>query len=62
MESIAIAQLSLLCLAASTAVCSAADFEVRNEAEFRKIFPEDAKVTKLAGGFGFTEGPVWISR
>ena len=62
MKSIAIAQLSLLCLAASTAVCAAADFEVRNEAEFRKIFPEDAKVTKLAGGFGFTEGPVWISR
>jgi gluconolactonase len=61
MKSMAIARLSLVCLAASTEPRSASDFEVRNEAEFRKIFPADAKVTKLAGGFGFTEGPVWIS-
>ena len=62
MTSIAIARRSLVCLAASMAFGSTSDFEVRNEVEFRKIFPADAKVTKLAGGFGFTEGPVWIAR
>ena len=62
MKSIAIAGLSLVCLAAGPVVRVAADFDIRNEAEFRKIFPKGAKVTKLAGGFGFTEGPVWIAR
>ena len=62
MKSIAIAGLSLVCLASNTAFRSAADVDVRNEAEFRKSFPADAKVTKLAGGFGFIEGPVWIAR
>jgi sugar lactone lactonase YvrE len=37
----------------------AADFDVRNETEFKKIISTDAKVEKLADGFGFTEGPVW---
>ena len=55
------ARLTLLLLAASTGFLHAADFEIRNESEFKKIFPADAKVTKLADGFGFTEGPVWIS-
>ena len=41
---------------------TATDFEMRNEAEFKKLFPANAKVTKLADGFGFTEGPVWIPR
>lgn len=62
MKSFAVAQLSILCLVASAAFRPAAAFEVRNEAEFKKIFAEDAKVTRLADGFGFTEGPVWISR
>jgi gluconolactonase len=26
------------------------------------ILPDDAKLEKLAGGFGFLEGPVWISK
>ena len=62
MKSFALARLSLLFLAASATLLSAADFEIRNEAGFKKIFPADAKVTKLADGFGFTEGPVWIAR
>lgn len=45
-------------------VCSmklaAADFEIKNEAEFKKIIPPTAKVEKLAGDFKFLEGPVWI--
>lgn len=36
-------------------------FDVRDETEFRKLFPDDARLTKIAGGFGFTEGPVWIA-
>lgn len=39
----------------------AAEFDIRDEAEFRKIVPEGAKVEKLQGGFRFTEGPVWMS-
>ncbi len=62
MKSIVIAQLALVYLAASPAVRSGAAFDVRNEVEFRKLFAADAKVTKLAGGFGFIEGPVWIPR
>jgi len=41
---------------------SAAEFEVRNESEFRKLLPRGAVVEKLAGGMGFTEGPVWLAR
>ncbi len=62
MKPITLARLTLSLLAFNAALTQAADFEVRNEAEFKKIFPADAKVTKLADGFGFTEGPVWISR
>src|SRR5262249_28377815 len=40
----------------------AADFDIRNEAEFKKIFAADAKLTKLAGGMQFTEGPVWVNK
>ena len=39
---------------------SGADFDIRDEAEFRKIVPGGAKVEKLAGELRFTEGPVWI--
>jgi gluconolactonase len=38
----------------------AADVEVRDEAEFKKCVPSDAKVEKLAGGFKFVEGPTWV--
>jgi gluconolactonase len=38
----------------------AADFEVHNEAEFKKIFPSGAKVERLATGMKFVEGPVWM--
>ena len=62
MNPIALIKLSIVCLVASVAFRPAEAFEVRNEAEFKKIFPEDAKVSKLADGFGFTEGPVWIAR
>ena len=43
-------------------VSVAADFEIKNEAEFKKIIPAEAKIEKLAGGFGFVEGPVWIPK
>lgn len=49
-------------LGAICAFTSAADFDIRDEAEFRKIIPEGAKVEKLAGGFRFTEGPVWVEK
>ena len=62
MKPTTIARLTLSFLVFSAALSQAADFEVRNEAEFKKIFPADANVTKLADGFGFTEGPVWIAR
>ena len=28
-------------------------------AQFWKLFDRDAKLTRVAGDFGFTEGPVW---
>jgi gluconolactonase len=37
----------------------AADFEIGDEREFRKIFSDGAKVERLATGLQFTEGPVW---
>jgi gluconolactonase len=39
---------------------TAADFDVRNEAEFKKLLPADAKIEKLAGDMAFIEGPVWL--
>jgi len=54
-------QATLLILV-SAATLAAADFDVRDQAEFNKIFPKDAKVQKLASGFMFIEGPVWISQ
>ena len=29
---------------------------------FEQLFPPDAKVEKIAGGFGFVEGPLWIEK
>lgn len=34
-------------------------FLIKNEAEFRKCVSRDARVEKLAGDMGFTEGPAW---
>ncbi|MDX1982858.1 MAG: SMP-30/gluconolactonase/LRE family protein [Bryobacteraceae bacterium] len=39
-----------------------ADFEIRDEAAFAKIFRPDAKVQRLETGLQFTEGPAWIAR
>jgi gluconolactonase len=39
----------------------AADFDIRDAAEFARCVPTGAKVSKLADGFGFTEGPTWVS-
>lgn len=37
-----------------------AEFDIHNEAEFKKLIPEGAKVEKLATGFKFLEGSVWV--
>ena len=49
-----------LCLGAVAAV-NAADFDVRDESEFKKCVPTGAAVEKLSGGFQFVEGPTWLS-
>jgi len=51
---IAMGMMPALCL-----LC-AADVDVRNAAEFKKLVPEDAKVERLATGMVFVEGPVWL--
>ena len=38
----------------------AADFEAVDEKEFRKLIGPEAKVTRLATGMQFVEGPVWM--
>lgn len=38
----------------------AADFEVKDAAAFKKIFKKNARVTRLATGMQFIEGPVWM--
>jgi gluconolactonase len=35
---------------------------IRNDSAIDEIVPADAKIEKLAGGFLFTEGPIWIPR
>ncbi|MBW1985193.1 MAG: SMP-30/gluconolactonase/LRE family protein [Deltaproteobacteria bacterium] len=40
---------------------STSSFKINDKEEFNKIVPRNSKVKKLAGGFIFTEGPVWIS-
>ena len=37
------------------------DFEVVDAAAFQQILPKGASVQKLAGGFQFVEGPVWVT-
>ena len=36
------------------------DFIIHDES-FRRILRTDSRIERLAGGFGFTEGPVWIA-
>jgi gluconolactonase len=61
-KSTALAVPVLLAFAAfAFAAIPPAEFDVRDAAEFAKMIPKDAKVEKLAGGFQFIEGPVWIS-
>lgn len=38
---------------------AAAEFDIRDEAEFGKVVSPNAKVEKLGGDMGFLEGPVW---
>ena len=35
---------------------------IRNDPAFDRIVPNDAKIEKLAGGFQFTEGPIWVPK
>ncbi len=37
------------------------EFVIKNENEFSKIVSPNAEVKKLAGGFQFVEGPVWVN-
>jgi gluconolactonase len=37
-----------------------ADFEIKDEAEFKKLFTPAAKVERIATGLQFVEGPVWM--
>ena len=53
--------LAALSLVHSPFPAIAADFEVRDETEFKKIVLPDAKLAKLATGMKFTEGPVWVT-
>lgn len=41
------------------AALSAADFDVKDEAQFKKLFAPNAKVERLATDFQFVEGPAW---
>jgi len=43
-----------------TLTARAADFDIRNEAEFKKCVPANATVEKLAGDLGFLEGTQWV--
>jgi gluconolactonase len=44
----------------AVAAAGAADFEVKDEAQFKKMFPAGAKVERLATGLQFVEGPQWL--
>src|SRR5213075_389403 len=52
--------LALLVWLGASSAALAADFDIKNAEEFKKIIPEGAKVQKEAWGFGFVEGPTWI--
>ena len=44
----------------AAAAASAADFEIKDEVQFKKLFPAGAKVERLATGLQFVEGPQWM--
>lgn len=50
----------LVLLLVAALACLAADFEVKDEAQFKKMFPPGAKVERLATDFQFIEGPAWM--
>ena len=45
-----------------TTQASGGRLEPHDAGEFKKLLDEGAQVEKLAGGFGFLEGPVWTNR
>lgn len=47
--------------AATLQAQGAESFDIRDENEFWRVLPRDARVEKLADGFRFTEGPVWMA-
>jgi gluconolactonase len=47
---------------AAASVAAAADFEVKDEAAFKQMFPAGAKVERLATGLQFIEGPQWMPK
>ncbi len=49
---------ALICVITFSAL--AADFEIKDPAQFKKLFPADAKVERLATGLQFIEGPAWM--
>jgi gluconolactonase len=49
-------------IAALVLTLAAADFDVKDEKAFKKLFPNGAKVERLATGLKFTEGPIWIEK
>jgi gluconolactonase len=54
--------LALLCVALH-AQKAPPKFELKAQSpQFWELFDKDAKLDKIAGGFGFTEGPVWDDR
>lgn len=54
--------LLLPCLLCLQWFASAAEFDIRDDAEFRKCVPADAKLENIAGDLGFPEGGQWIPR
>jgi len=48
-------------LPGSLSFAAGAEFEIKNETEFKKCIPASAKVEKLAGDMKFLEGPTWVS-
>ena len=59
-------QLVMLSMIASTALATLRaeewSFVARLNRALDDIIPGDAKVEKLAGSFGFLEGPVWVRK
>jgi gluconolactonase len=55
-----LALLPLLLLLSTTALAQRDPFDIRDKAEFAKVFPAQPRVERLASGMKFTEGPVWF--